>query len=67
MEKYHITLLNQFTQKRINKDPKANYIFSIHSKETTLTAWFNLNKTDTAAQKYFYREIPNHLNPTHGN
>jgi hypothetical protein len=29
-------------------------------KETTLTAWFNLNKNDLNAHKYFYLEIPNY-------
>lgn len=27
-------------------------------KKTHLTAWFELNKTDVEARKYFYYEIP---------
>ena len=30
------------------------------SKNTNLTAWFNLNRTNPAAREYFYREIPLH-------
>lgn len=39
---------------------EAEALDKAHSKETTLTAWFNLNNTDSAARKYFYREIPNY-------
>ncbi len=31
------------------------------SKNTTLTAWFNLNRTHPAARDMFYREIPQHF------
>jgi hypothetical protein len=41
-------------------DNIKNILSKIENKKTTLTSWFDLNKIDKEASKFFYYEIPEH-------
>lgn len=43
-----------------HKGKERNALEKAKVKRTTLMAWFELNKVDTNAHKYYYREIPKH-------
>lgn len=40
--------------------PAQEILQHANSKHTTLTAWFELNKTDPSARQYLYQDIPHH-------
>uniref|UniRef100_A0A8C5QEM6 ATP-dependent DNA helicase n=1 Tax=Leptobrachium leishanense TaxID=445787 RepID=A0A8C5QEM6_9ANUR len=44
-----------------NEDNIRNAIERTQSRDTTLTAWFTLNRVDVAAREFLYTDIPQHF------